>query len=178
MPTIAPTIKYFLSRLDVDYQVLIHPRVGTPLQTATSANISPEQLAYAVLLKDKKNYLIAILPSSNVLDLNILNLQLNKNYVPATLSEEKKIFKDCTLGMVPAIGEAYGIDSIVDNALDNLSAIYLPTGNNSTLIRVNEDEFHTIQVNALHGTSISENNIQFSETYTDNTSVRANRYLR
>ena len=176
--SIAPTIKHFLARLDVDYQVLIHPRVGTPLQTANSANIKPEQLAYAVLLKDKKNYLVAILPSSNILDLHILNLQLNKNYIPATLSEEKQIFKDCTLGMVPAIGEAYGIDSIVDNALDNLSDIYLPTGNNATLIKVNEDEFHTIQVNALHGTSISENNIHYSELNTDNTPARANRFLR
>lgn len=156
--SIAASVKYFLSRLGVDYQVLIHPRVGTPLQTALAARIKPEQLAYAVLLKDKNKYLIAVLPSSNILDLNVLNFHLNKKYIPATLSEEKRIFKDCTLGMVPPVAEAYGIDAIIDKALDDEPSLYLPTGNNSTLICVSNDDFHSIQVNAMHGTSISTSN--------------------
>lgn len=161
--SIAITVKYFLSRLDVNYQVLIHPRVGTPLQTALSAKIEPEQLAYAVLLKDKDKMLIAILPSSNILDVTRLNKQLKCNYILATLSEEKRVFKDCNLGMVPPLGEAYGVDAIVDKSLDCLPSIYIPTGNNSTLICLSEGDFQLIQVNAMHGTSISKDNYQYND---------------
>jgi len=52
--SIAGTVKYFLSHQKIDYHVLINPRVGTPLQTALSANIKPQQLAYAVLCKRQK----------------------------------------------------------------------------------------------------------------------------
>jgi len=162
--SIAGTVRYFLSHLKIDYHVLIHPRVGTPMQTALSANIEPKQLAYAVLLKDKNKHLVAILPSSNTLDIKNLNKQLNRHFIPATLSEERNIFNDCTLGMVPALGEAYGIDAIVDSALDDLPAVYLPSGNNSTLVCVNNKNFQRLQVNAIHGISISRSSQPFPET--------------
>ncbi|NOX43272.1 MAG: YbaK/EbsC family protein [Gammaproteobacteria bacterium] len=161
--SIAVTVKYFLSLLEVKYQVLIHPRVGTPLQTALSANIEPKQLAYAILLKDREKFLIAILPASNILDIQDMNNQLHRKFIPATLSEEKHVFKDCTLGMVPPLGEAYGIDAIVDKSLDNLPTIYMPTGNNSTLICLSNDDFQLAQVNAMHGMTISKNNYQFND---------------
>jgi len=167
--SIAGTVRYFLSRQKIDYHVLIHPRVGTPLQTALSANIEPRQLAYAVLLKDKNKHLIAILPSSNTLDIKNLNKQLNRHFIPATLSEERRIFNDCTLGMVPALGEAYGIDAIVDCALDDLPAVYLPSGNNSTLVCVNNENFQRLQVNAIHGISVSRSSYPFSDTQSPET---------
>ena len=162
--SIAGTVRYFLSHQKIDYHVLIHPRVGTPLQTALSANIEPRQLAYAVLLKDKNRHLIAILPSSNTLDIKNLNKQLKRHFIPATLSEERRIFSDCTLGMVPALGEAYGIDAIVDSALDDLPAVYLPSGNNSTLVCVNNENFQLLQLNAIHGMSISRSSHPFPAT--------------
>lgn len=172
--SIATTVKKFLSHLNIDYQVLIHPRVGTPLQTALSANIEPEQLAYAVLLKDREKLLIAVLPSSHILDIQNLNKQLHRKFIPATLSEEKQVFNDCTLGMVPPLGEAYGIDAIVDKALDNLPTIYIPTGNNSTLICLNNDDFHLAQVNAVHGMSISKSNYIYNDESTAHPHLCAN----
>lgn len=173
--SIAATVKYFLSHLEISYHVLIHPRVGTPLQTALSAKIKPEQLAYAVLLKDKDKMLIAILPSSNILDIPKLNEQLQRRFIPATLSEEKRVFNDCTLGMVPPLGEAYSVDAIVDKSLDNLSTIYIPTGNNSTLLCLSNDDFQLTQVNAIHGTTISNSNFQYSQ-YNDETSTHPHLY--
>jgi len=161
--SIATNVKKFLTHLEINYRVLIHPRVGTPLQTALSAKIKPEQLAYSVLLKNNNKMLIAILPSSNILDIQALNKKLNRKFIPATLSEEKRIFNDCTLGMVPPLGEAYCIEAIVDKTLDNMETIYIPTGNNSTLICLTNEDFQLTQLNAIHGVAISKSNFQYAD---------------
>ena len=45
-------------------------------------------------------------------------------------------FTDCAHGAVPAIGECYGLDVIVDETIDKQPEIYFEGGDHTTLVRM------------------------------------------
>ncbi|MCP6134713.1 hypothetical protein NL393_36605, partial [Klebsiella pneumoniae] len=66
--TIALTLQQYLDDYDVPYDVLAHQRTLTARQTARASGIPAACLAKAVVLRDGRGYLMAVLPASCRLD--------------------------------------------------------------------------------------------------------------
>lgn len=107
---IAITLKDFLDSSGVNYDLVDHPYSVSSMYTATEAHVSGEQLAKGVVLKDDKGYLVAVVPATHHVQLGKLRKQYNRYF---SLAEEKDLhdlFHDCSIGAVPPIGDAYGVD--------------------------------------------------------------------
>jgi Ala-tRNA(Pro) deacylase len=52
---------------------------------------------------------------------------------------------------VPAVGECYGLDVIVDDSIDTLPDVYLEGGDHITLIHLDQGQFARLNVEARHG---------------------------
>jgi Ala-tRNA(Pro) deacylase len=146
--TIAASIRSHLERAGVLFDVIAHPHTSDSSHTAQSAHVPGERLAKGVMLEDDRGYLMAVLPASRKLDLGALHRTLGRNLGLATESELGVLFADCETGALPPVGEAYGIDVIVDESLDDATDVYFEAGDHCELVHVSGVDFQRLMGDA------------------------------
>lgn len=152
----ASTLREYLERQNVPYEVVSHPPTQNSLESAERAHISGHKLAKAVVLEDDQGYVMAVIPATRHLDLDQLHRQLRRDLKLADESELGDLFHDCAPGAVPAVGEPYGFDVLIDESLSAQSDIYFEAGDHSGLVHMSGSEFEGLMADALHGRFSSE----------------------
>lgn len=141
---IAATVSSRLAEQDADYDVLTHTHTTSSGASARAAHVPGMRLAKSVLLGDDQGYLMAVLPAAHQLDLHELHRQLRRNLALATESECGGVFRDCELGALPPLGPAYGLETLIDDALAEQPEIYFEAGDHEQLIHVSAETFHAL----------------------------------
>ena len=70
---------------------------------------------------------------------------------PATEEEIATLFKDCEPGAVPPLGPAYGVETLLDEALASLDEVYFEAGDHEQLVHVNGEGFRNLLRGVRHG---------------------------
>jgi len=149
---IANTVSDYLANHGVDYDVLAHPHTMTSSESAQASHVPGARLAKSVVLEDQDGYVMVVVPSNRNVDLGELHRQLNRSLGLATESELAGLFSDCETGALPAIGPAYGIETLVDDAIAEQSDVYFEAGDHEQLIHVSHEGFSTLMGPAVrHG---------------------------
>lgn len=148
---IANSLRNFMLTEGVKYDVLRHAHTSCSSETAEAAHIPGDRLAKAVLLEDESGYVLAVLPASRRLALGALHHALQRRLGLATEDEVGELFRDCELGAVPPFGEAYGIETVLDDSLMEQPEVYFESGNHEELIRVSGDQFRRLLAGWPHG---------------------------
>jgi Ala-tRNA(Pro) deacylase len=149
--TIANTVRNYLSNRGIRYEVLPHEPTSTSQQTAETSHVSGHSLAKAILLKDEKGFLLAVLPASRHIRFRELRETLERPIGLATETEAGDVFKDCALGAIPALGQAYGLDVVMDDSLAEEPVIYCEAGDHQNLLRLAGTDFQRLMQDARHG---------------------------
>jgi Ala-tRNA(Pro) deacylase len=150
--SIASTVSNYLAEHDVDYDVLMHPHTATSSESAEASHVPGTRLAKSVILEDDQGYLMVVLPANRQVDLGELHRQLNRNLGLATEHELGSLFSDCEIGALPAVGPAYGLETVVDDMLAEQPEIYFEAGDHEQLIHVSAETFLSLLGdNARHG---------------------------
>lgn len=148
---IAATVRHYLEQQSIDYEVVEHSRTMSSTRTAEAGHISGERLAKAVVLKSEGGYTMAVLPASCHVRLGEIQDYLHQPVGLATEREIGQLFEDCELGAVPPMGQAYGMEMIVDDGLNEQPDIYFEAGDHESLIHVNAMTFQQLTAAARHG---------------------------
>jgi Ala-tRNA(Pro) deacylase len=148
---IAITLEQFLQNQDIDYDILQHEKTQTSLETASTAHVSGDCVAKSVLLEDDTGYVMVVLPASHELDMSRVHEQISRPLTFAHENELALLFSDCELGAIPPIGNAYGIETLVDDSLAEQPDIYFEAGDHEALVHVNAENFGYLTSDALHG---------------------------
>lgn len=138
--TIAPRLKLFLDAGPAAYALV--PR---------TILVPPECLAKALLLRDEKGYILAVLPASQRLGLERVCDDLGRKLELASERELAAIFNDCNSAATPPFGAAYGIPSVVDDALLHLGEVHFEVGRDESLARIRGADFATVFAHCAHG---------------------------
>jgi len=149
--SIAPTLAKYLASKNAAYDVLAHAPTQCALRAAQACHIPGSYLAKAVLLRDEQGYALAVLPASHHIRLDDLKRQLGDDVELASEREIVDLFGDCARGAVPAIGECYGLDLVVDDDIDAQPEIYFEGGDHATLVHMTHAEFAALTWAARHG---------------------------
>jgi Ala-tRNA(Pro) deacylase len=156
--SIATRIVNYLDEQDIKYDTINHTHTNTSAGTARMADIPLETIAKAVVLEDHDSrHLMAILPADHKVSLHKLNQKLDLNLHLADEQQVYKMFSDCDHGAVPAIGQAYNMNSIYDEALDQLDDVYFEAGDHETLIHLTKMQFGRLMNNTKHSQFCSQN---------------------
>jgi Ala-tRNA(Pro) deacylase len=139
--SIAPTLAKYLASKNVRYDVLPHRLAHFSLRAARAACVPEDCIAKAVLLRDATGYALALLPASNQISLDDLKRQFGDDVELANEGEVAELFDDCARGAVPAVGECYGLDLLVDEDLWSKSDVYFEGGDHATLVHVSRADF-------------------------------------
>jgi Ala-tRNA(Pro) deacylase len=103
-----------------------------------------------VVLEDADGYLLAIIPASHKLDLQATDQELSRRLALTDECDLVRVFVDCELGAIPALGKAYGIDAVVDRSLVASPEVFFEGGDRLSLVRVSGSDFRKLMANVPH----------------------------
>ncbi len=148
---IALRLSEYLAERGVRYELISHRHTDSSTNTAGAAHIPGRELAKAVVLHDSRGYVIAVLPASHHVDLSAVADVSGRALWLASEYELARLFPDCEQGAVPAIGQAYGYEVIVDDDLSTCPDIYVEAGDHEHVIHLDGTAFDGIMAGAAHG---------------------------
>ena len=146
---LAPTLQKHLDQ-NVTYEVITHDPTMTSTRTAQACHVSGDCLAKAIVLRRDGGYMLAVLPASHHIRLPDLRQQIGDDVAFADETEIGRLFPDCALGAVPAVGECYDLDVIVDASIHEHPEVDLEGGDHTTLIHINQAQFARLMSGARH----------------------------
>lgn len=149
--TIASKFHQALSKAGVAYEVVEHPEAPSASRAAQAAHAPGDRLAKGVLLQDRAGYLLAVVPSTHQIDFDRLEQLLKRRLDLAREAEVGKLFPDCELGAIPPLGDAYGLDTLVEESLTTQPEVYLEAGDHRRLLRVSGADFAKLMAGAERG---------------------------
>jgi Ala-tRNA(Pro) deacylase len=122
---------------------------------AQSAHVSGNHVAKGVMMRAGDDYLLAVLPASRHIDMARLSRSLGCDVRLLTEAEAAMSFPDCEFGAIPPLGEAYGLATIVDDAIlcDGMmddEEIFFEGGDHRTLIAIEARDWRRMMGNAEH----------------------------
>ena len=147
---ISTTLRRHLEDHGVSFDVLAHERTLHSLATARAGAIPEENLAKAILIRKQDGYLLAIVPASRNVELDVLGRWLDQPVCLATEEEVAQVFDDCEPGAVPPIPDAFGLPAVMDEHLEGLSHIYFEGGDHRTLVHVRGGDFRRLTARTPH----------------------------
>ena len=112
----------------------------------------PSHLAKSVILEDDLGYVMAVIPADKAVMVGELARLLDRKEL--RLADEERVaalFKGCEPGAVPSIGMPWGIETIVDDELEESEVVYMEGGDHERLLRMSHDQFHTLMSSQRHG---------------------------
>jgi Ala-tRNA(Pro) deacylase len=139
--TIAASVESYLAHAGVHYDVITHPHTSNSTYSAQAAHVPGDRLAKCVMLEDGQGYVMAVLPATHRVNLGALRQRLGRDLGLATENELAGLFVDCEPGAIPPLGEAYGVDAIVDQSLIGAQDVYFEAGDHCALVHVSGSDF-------------------------------------
>ena len=143
---IASRLKWYLDVNRAEYEV-----VAADEKDSEGAPFSKDQLVVSQLFHIAGGYVIAVIPASHEIAMPALEELIGRPLQPAKESELRDIFFDCEKGVVPPLGPAYGIPTVVDDSLRGESDLYFVAGADD-LVHMSSDVFGQLIADAKHGT--------------------------
>jgi Ala-tRNA(Pro) deacylase len=149
--TIAASVMNTLTSAHTAYEVVAHPTSFSSADTATAAHVPDDHIAKGVLLKDEDGYLLVVIPASHWVDFKRLQEELGRDLQLASEPEIERLFVDCEPGAVPPLGMAYGVETLLDEALSSLAHVYFEGGDHERLLKINAAQFKDLMQGMRHG---------------------------
>ena len=146
--SMASNVRNFLDRTGIHYSVDRHPHTSTSMNTAEAAHVLGEQIAKGVLLRDAFGYVLAVVPATHHVRIGKLADQLGRDLETAPEMDLEYVFSDCEMGAVPALGQAYDLDTVVDQSLCEQSDIYFEGGDHEALVHLAGEDFEELMEDA------------------------------
>jgi Ala-tRNA(Pro) deacylase len=135
-------LREFLDRNRIKYVVITHSPAHTAQEVAASAHIPGRNMAKTVIVKLDGRMAMAVLPASELVDLDLL---ADAAFVErAELADEDEFadrFGDCELGAMPPFGNLYGMDVYVADTLAEDDEIAFNAGSHTELVQMRYPDY-------------------------------------
>lgn len=142
----------YLCEQEIEYEVINHPRTDNLEQAAGLTRVPLHKFARCIMLKDDNGLVMVVLPVNYVLDFNAIHTNLGRPFLDlADPDDFSEIFSGCENGSYPPIGEAFNVESLVDESLLDGEHVYFEPGIHTALLRICGSGFCKISKNARKG---------------------------
>jgi Ala-tRNA(Pro) deacylase len=148
--SLAASVERHLSQKHIEYDVIRHPPTMASVLTALASRVPSDCLAKGVVVRTADRYVLAVLPASRRINRDDLKAELGENFDLASEKELEQLFDDCVVGAVPPIGEAYGLDAVLEQSICDRPEVYFEGGDHATLVRVSQTQFAKLTKGAPH----------------------------
>lgn len=139
--SISASLKTYLDKRLINYDLIAHKHTDTTYNAARAAHVPVERMVKGVLLGDDRGYLMAAVPATRKLDLTEINRKTGRSLKVVPESQLQQVLVGCNRGAVPAIGEAYGIETVWDETLAFEPDFYIEAGDHEELVHLSHYDF-------------------------------------
>ena len=149
--SIACKVRDYLEREGVNYELIRHPPTLSSQRTAEAMHVPGERIAKSVMLGDEYGYVLAVVPATHRVEPQLLQRLLRRDLTLVPEPELARVFDDCVLGAIPPVGEAYGVQVLVEESLAELPEVYFEAGDHTDMVHVQGADFRAMMARAEHG---------------------------
>ncbi|AYC31845.1 deacylase [Pseudomonas cavernae] len=147
--TMATRLQSYLALKHSRYDMLLHDPSMTSREAARRAGVPPQLMAKPVILDDfQGHWLMAVVPATRQVDLQKVHKLTKRHWRLARESEFSSSFSDCDIGAIPAVGNAFGIETLVDQSLAGLKDVYFEAGDHEALVHMSSEQYLKLMPNA------------------------------
>jgi Ala-tRNA(Pro) deacylase len=138
-------LKEYLDSHQIEYLTINHSLAYTAQRIAASAHIPGKDIAKTVVLKADGKLVMAVLPASCKINLEMLKGAMNANVIEISTEKEfGTLFPDCEVGAMPPFGNLYGMDVYVAERLTMDDDIAFNAGSHRELIKLAYKDFEKL----------------------------------
>jgi Ala-tRNA(Pro) deacylase len=135
----------FLDEKSADYEVTQHRPTFTAQQMAAEEHVPGMYVAKPVVVRADSTYYLCVLPACCKIDMDALKAQLGAGRVElAEESEMAELFPDCALGAEPPFGALYGLETIIDQSLEEDEYIVFQAGTHEEAVKMDMAEYRRL----------------------------------
>jgi len=138
---LAASIKKLLDGNMIAYQVLQHKRVERLGNAAQLLKCDPDKILTAQVLEDHLGKLLVVYRLSTKIDLNKLQRLLNRTLTVVATTKVNRLFNDCDAGCWPPIGQAYGLEMVIDKSINKYSSLFFSSGSNTSMVQIQTNDY-------------------------------------
>jgi Ala-tRNA(Pro) deacylase len=149
--SMSTTLQQYLEQQGISYELVPHRHTESSMNAAGSAHIPAAKIAKPVILEDDNGYLMAVVPAHHHVKINEVNRILGRKMGLATEQEIRPLFADCEEGAIPPVGQAYGIETIIDDCLGECPDLYLEAGDHEDFIHLQASAYRQLMAQVQHG---------------------------
>jgi Ala-tRNA(Pro) deacylase len=132
----------YLDSHNIPYGVVRHPAAYKAREVSENLHVPAKMFAKVVVVKTDVRFVMAVLPSSWLVDLKRLEEVLDLPHVRlATEDELANLFPDCEIGSMPPFGNLYGLPVYVDELLTRDDEIYFDAGTHTEAFKLRYRDF-------------------------------------
>ena len=142
---VSEQIRSYLEERGVPFRALAHPRGVTAQETAQRAHVSGKKFGKTIVLQKDGQYMIALLPADEWVDLAALADVLGPGVDLAKEEEFGRLFPDCEWGAMPPLGGLYGMPVLVDSCLAKQDTITVNGGTHTDVIELRWEDFVQVE---------------------------------
>lgn len=138
----------FIGSRGVWFEALLHHPASSSTKRAGNVHVPGRRVAKAVLIKAGDSFVLAVLPSTSRIDLGQLSKVVGatgSDLRLATPDELFAIFPDCEPGVVPPFGRLYGLTTLVDSGLAEITDIVLGANTRHEGLRMHFTDFQALE---------------------------------
>jgi len=138
-------VRDYLDQRGLPYQLIPHAPTATPQETAAVVRIPLQRLIRVVLLTDAQGPVMAILPSSHIVDFSLLYPLVERDLEPLYGAEVNGFFPGCAPGARPPLPGLFGLPALVESSLAGADGLlYLDTGSHEALAAMTRQDFRQL----------------------------------
>jgi Ala-tRNA(Pro) deacylase len=142
----------YLLACNAGYDVCHHRHARGSLETAHVARVPAHCLAKGVLLEGDEGCVMAVVPGDRYVRLGRLSQMLQRPHLRlADAARIAAVFPDCEAGAVPALGMAWGLETVLDEELETLPVVYMECGDHERLLKLSQPQFQALMRGIWHG---------------------------
>ena len=135
-------LQNYLKIHHIPYEEIPHSTAYTAREVAENLHVPAKMFAKVVVVKADGRFVMAVLPSSWLVDLKRLEEVLGYSRVRlATEDELATLFPDCEVGTMPPFGNLYGLPVYVDELLAKDEDMYFDAGTHKGAIKLRYQDF-------------------------------------
>lgn len=153
---IAKKLEKLLNENRIKYKTIEHRKVFTAYDAAETQHIKTSETAKAVLLKGKKDLLLAVLPAGSNCDFKAVS-KLAKDKLSMAKEKDITLRLKSKIGLIPPFGSLFNIPVYLDKKLLKNKKLNLPAGSYTESVVLNTKDYVKLENPVTGNFSIKKN---------------------
>lgn len=141
---IPASVKKCLEEQSVNYDLAAAGLTLDEVQPTSEVVIHPSQKAKLIILQDSIGLMQVLIPADSLLDLSHLCELLGRNLQAINDDELSKLLKPLSCQNLPGVPQLTGLDTVVEQSLLEKDQLYVDSGNDDVLIKLDKVQLRQI----------------------------------